>query len=72
VQEGAHFRVRNEGSRSDALFLGIRGVAIRPDEIFLNQGKYTVEILQRFGMMDCNSMATPMVMNLKLLRDSSS
>jgi hypothetical protein len=27
VQEGAHFRVRNEGFRFDALFLGIRGVA---------------------------------------------
>jgi hypothetical protein len=45
----------------------------RPDEIFLSQGKYIVEILQRFKMMDCKSMATPMmVMNLKLLSDSSS
>jgi hypothetical protein len=44
----------------------------RPDEIFLSQGKYTVEILQRFRMMDCKSMATPMVTNLKLLSDSSS
>ena len=44
----------------------------RSDEIFLSQGKYTVEILQIFGMMDCKSMATPMVTNLKLLSDSSS
>jgi hypothetical protein len=44
----------------------------RPDEIFLCQGKYTVETLQRFGMMDCKSMTTPMVTNLKLLSDSSS
>jgi hypothetical protein len=44
----------------------------RLNEIFLSQGKYTVEILQRFGMMDCKSMATPMVTNLKLLSDSSS
>jgi hypothetical protein len=71
VQEGTHFRVRDEGSRSDALFLGIGGVA-EADEIFLSQGKYTVEILQRFGMMDCKSMATPMTTNLKLLSDSSS
>jgi hypothetical protein len=52
-------------------FLGLE-VWQRPDEIFLSQGKYTVEILQRFGMMDCKSMATPMVTNLKLLNDSSS
>lgn len=44
----------------------------RPDEIFLNQGKYTVDILTRFEMMDCKSMATSMITNLKLLSDSSS
>ena len=43
-----------------------------PDEIFLGQGKYTVEILKRFGMMDCKSMPTSMVVNLKLLSDTSS
>lgn len=42
------------------------------DGIFLGQGKYTVEILQRFGMMDCKSMPTPMMSNLKLLSDTSS
>jgi hypothetical protein len=52
-------------------FLGLE-VWQSPDEIFLNPGKYIVEILQRFGMMDCKSMATPMVVNLKLLSDSSS
>ena len=35
-----------------------------------NKGKYTVDILRRFGMMDCKSMATPMVSNLKKLHDS--
>ena len=29
----------------------------RDGEIFLNQGKYTVQILKRFGMMDFKSMA---------------
>jgi hypothetical protein len=52
-------------------FLGLE-VWQRPDEIFLSQGKCTFEILQRFGMMDCKSMATPMVTNMKLLSDSSS
>ena len=43
-----------------------------PDEIFLNQGKYVVEILKRFGMMDCKAMTSPMTTNLKLLNDDSS
>ena len=42
------------------------------DGIFLGQGKYVVEILKRFGMMDCKAMATPMTSNLKLLSDVSS
>ena len=42
------------------------------DGISLRQGKYAVEILKRFGMMDCKSMATPMALNLKLLSDASS
>jgi hypothetical protein len=41
-------------------------------DIFLSQGKHTIEILQRFRMMDYKSMATPMVMNMNLLSDSSS
>jgi hypothetical protein len=52
-------------------FLGLE-VWQRSNDIFLSQGKYTVEILQRFKMMDYNSMATPMVMNLKILSDFSS
>jgi hypothetical protein len=31
-----------------------------------------VEILKRFGMMDCKSMTTPMTTNPKLLCDTSS
>ena len=42
------------------------------DGIFLGQGKYAVEILKMFGMMDCKTMATPMALNLKLLSDASS
>ena len=37
----------------------------------LSQGKYDVEIFKRFGLMDCKSMTTPMMMNLKLLGDST-
>ena len=39
--------------------------------IFLNQGKYVVEILKRFDMLDCKSMDTPMDTNLKLFDESS-
>ena len=41
-------------------------------EISLGQGKYAVEILKRFKMMDCKSMTTPMTSNLKLLSVASS
>ena len=52
-------------------FLGME-VWQSADGIFLGQGKYAVEILKRFGMMECNTMATPMASNLKLLSDASS
>ena len=52
-------------------FLGLE-VWQRNDGIFLNQGKYTVEILKRFRMMDCKPMTTLMNSNLKLLHDDSS
>ena len=52
-------------------FLGIE-VWKNVDGIFLGQGKYTVEILKSFGMMDCKAMVTPMASNLKLLSDASS
>src|SRR5882762_8331607 len=41
------------------------------EEIFLNHGKYAVEILKRFNMLECKFMATPMDSNLKLLADDS-
>ena len=40
--------------------------------VFLNQGKYAVEILKIFDMLDCKAMDTPMYTNLKLLYDESS
>jgi hypothetical protein len=41
-------------------------------KIFLNQGKYVVEILKRFDMLECKSMNTPMETKLKLLVDTLS
>ena len=37
----------------------------------LSQGKYVVEILKRFRMMDCKSMTMLMTMNLKLFGDTT-
>ena len=39
--------------------------------IFLRQGKYAVDILKTFRMMDCKAITTPMASNLKLLSDAS-
>jgi hypothetical protein len=50
-------------------FLGLE-VWQRSGENFLSQGKYTIDILRRFGMLDCKSMSTPMVSNLKKLHES--
>jgi hypothetical protein len=44
----------------------------RTYEIFLSQGKYIVEILKNFGMTECKSMPTPMVMDLKKMSDTDS
>ena len=52
-------------------FLGLE-VWQKPGEIVLSQVKYAVEILKRFGMMDCKSMTMPMTMNLKLFGDTTS
>jgi hypothetical protein len=42
------------------------------ERIFLNQGKYAIEILKRFDILECKPMNTPMEMKLKLLVDTSS
>ena len=52
-------------------FLGME-VWQSPEGIFLNQGKYVVEILKIFDMLDCKFMATPMDTNLKLFSDETS
>jgi hypothetical protein len=44
----------------------------KTNEIFLSQGKYTVEILKKFGMRECKSMPTPMVMDLKKMSNTDS
>jgi hypothetical protein len=50
-------------------FLGLE-VWKRKGEIFVAHGNYTVDVLKRFGMLDCKCMSTPMVTNLRKLHDS--
>ena len=65
----AEFEMKDLGAMH--YFLGME-VWQSANGIFLSQGKYAVEILNRFGMLDCKSMATPMASKLKLLSDASS
>jgi hypothetical protein len=52
-------------------FLGLE-VWNRTYDIFMIQGKYTMEILKKLGMTECKSMPTPMVMDLKKMSDIDS
>jgi hypothetical protein len=47
-------------------FLGLE-VCKSPERIFLNQGKYAVEILKRFNIVEFKSMNTPMEMKLEAI-----
>jgi len=42
------------------------------NEIYLGQGKYVIEILKKFDMMESKPMTTSMMTNLKTLRSSES
>jgi hypothetical protein len=46
-------------------YLGIE-VTHNPKEVFISQKKYIGELLNKFGMVDCNPFSTPMEQNLKL------
>lgn len=52
-------------------YLGLE-VWQNPGEIYLGQGKYVIKMLQRFGMMDCKPIMTPMITNLNRLKSSES
>ena len=65
----AKFKMKNLGMMH--YFLGME-VWQNVDGISLKQEIYAIEILKRFGMMDCKAMTTPMASNLKLLSDASS
>jgi hypothetical protein len=49
-------------------FLGIK-ITQRSYGIFISQRKYTLDVLERFGMSKSNSVLNPIVSGCKLLRD---
>jgi hypothetical protein len=51
-------------------FLGLE-VLQKPGEIFLSQSRYAVDVLRIFGMLNCKSMTTPKIFNLKKLHDQA-
>nr|GEV06479.1 retrovirus-related Pol polyprotein from transposon TNT 1-94 [Tanacetum cinerariifolium] len=51
-----------------SFFLGLK-VSQSPGGIFINQSKFTLEILKKFGMYSCDSVDTPMVDRLKQDKD---
>ena len=63
------FKMKNIGMM--LYFLGLE-VWQRPTEIFLEQGKYAIQILKVFWMENWKPMATPMITNLKKVTTSDS
>ena len=63
-QLSAEFEMKDLGLMH--YFLGLE-IWQKLDAILVSQGKYTVDILRRFGMMDSKSMSTPMTPNIKKL-----
>nr|GFC35240.1 retrovirus-related Pol polyprotein from transposon TNT 1-94 [Tanacetum cinerariifolium] len=53
-----------------SFFLGLQ-VSQSPGGIFINQSKFALEILKKFGMDSCDSVDTPIVDQLKLDEDLS-
>ena len=53
-----------------SFFLGLQ-VRQLSDDIFINQAKYTKELLKRFEMESCSAISTPMSSSCKLDQDES-
>ncbi|GJV99004.1 retrovirus-related pol polyprotein from transposon TNT 1-94 [Tanacetum coccineum] len=63
------FLLDNKFSKGEmSFFLGLQ-VSQNPGGIFINQSKFALEILKKFGMDSCDPVDTPMVNRLKLDED---
>jgi hypothetical protein len=63
------YALASDFERKDLGMMHYLGLEVwqRTNEIFPSQGKYTVEILKKFGMLNYKCMTTPIVTNLKKL-----
>ena len=66
-----HFRGSGSNRYQSSRILGLE-VWQNPKDIFLGQGKYALEILNKFKTLDCKAISTSMALNLKLLCDPTS
>ncbi|GKF15186.1 retrovirus-related pol polyprotein from transposon TNT 1-94 [Tanacetum coccineum] len=70
----SHFLLDNKfskGAVDPTLFTHKTGLQVsqNPEGIFINQSKFAIEILKKFGMDSCDHVDTPMVDRLKLDED---
>lgn len=65
---GTRFKIEDMGNLHH--FLEVRIEQIRAGEIWIGQPTYTLEILQKFGMEDSKSVATPVEAGRKLVKVS--
>ncbi|GJZ47738.1 retrovirus-related pol polyprotein from transposon TNT 1-94 [Tanacetum coccineum] len=66
IKMSSKFQMSMMGQMS--FFLGLQ-VSQNPGGIFINQSKFALEILKKFGMDSCDPVDTPMVDRLKLDED---
>jgi hypothetical protein len=70
VELGKHFKLRDLGPTNYLLGVGIdRDRAKR--SITLSQQKYTLDVLKRYGMENCDPVGTPMLPGLKLAKEQA-
>ncbi|XP_049410533.1 uncharacterized mitochondrial protein AtMg00810-like [Solanum stenotomum] len=72
LKQAPHACIMNKFEMTDLgllhYFLGLE-VKQREGEVFVSQKKYASDLLKRFGLVNCKSVATPMNMNEKLQQE---
>jgi len=64
-----HYEMKNLGLLHH--FLGMRVIQSRQN-IFLHQKKYAQKLIEKFGLQDCKTVATPLAMNERLSKNDGS
>jgi len=74
IQECKKLLVAEFDMKDRVLMRYYLGLEVRQElnGISLGQGKYVIELLKRFDMMECKPLTTSMITNLKMLRNYES